>query len=90
MSENQPCGKWWFSNHDGRDKESGRQEVGPKGLVFFKKNGIPAFPNLLRPQKSREKRPRILWKKYRKVKKQRDIPTFFTGTRNAKSHASGK
>jgi hypothetical protein len=43
--------KRWLSNHDGRDKESGRQEVGPKGLVFFEKNGIPAFPNLSRPQK---------------------------------------
>ena len=63
MSKNQPCGERFFSNHDGRGKESGRQEVGPKGLVFFEKNGIPAFPSWSRPQKPREKRPSILWKK---------------------------
>jgi hypothetical protein len=51
MSENQPCGKRLFSNHDGRDKESGRQEVGPKGLVFFEKNGIAVVPSLSRPKK---------------------------------------
>jgi hypothetical protein len=39
-----------FSNHDGRDKESGRQEVGPKGLVFFEKNGIAVVPSLSRPK----------------------------------------
>jgi hypothetical protein len=49
MSENPLCGKRLFSNHDGCGEESGRQEVGPKGLVFFEKNGIPAFSNLSRP-----------------------------------------
>ena len=61
-------------------RNTDRQEVDPKSHVFFEKNGIPAFPNWSRPRKTREKRPSILWKKYRKVKNRRDIPTFFTGT----------
>jgi hypothetical protein len=55
--------KRWFSNHDGRGKESGRQKVSPKGIVFFEKNGVSAFPNWSRPQKHREKRASMFWKK---------------------------
>jgi hypothetical protein len=32
-------------------RNADRQEVGPNCLVFFEKNGIPAFPNWSRPQK---------------------------------------
>jgi hypothetical protein len=32
-------------------RNTDRQEVGPKGLAFFEKNGIPAFPSLSRFQK---------------------------------------
>jgi hypothetical protein len=50
MSDNQPCGKRFFSNHDGCGEESGRQKVGPKHPVFIEKNGILAFSNLSRPR----------------------------------------
>ena len=63
MSENPLCGKRLFSNHDGCGEESGRQEVGPKCLVSFEKNGIPVLPNWSRPQKHREKRASMFWKK---------------------------
>ena len=85
MSENQPCGKRLFSNHDGCGKESGRQEVGPKHLVSFEKNGIAVVSGRSRPKKPQENGLGILWKKYRKVKNRRDIPTFFTGAVNARS-----
>jgi hypothetical protein len=50
----QPCGKRFFSNHDGCGKERGRQEFDPKCLVFFEKNGIAVVPSLSKPKKPQE------------------------------------
>jgi hypothetical protein len=63
MSENQPCGKRLFSNHDGHGEERGRQLFGRKRPVFFEKNGIAAVSSLSRPKKPQENGLGILWKK---------------------------
>jgi hypothetical protein len=44
------CSIYWSADFSGI-LNSGRQEVGPKRLVFFEKNGIAVFPSLSKSKK---------------------------------------